>query len=241
MKRNSRFWFNTSVLFGLSLILINSCTKDATNNPSASITDADGNVYTSVTIGTQVWMTENLRTTKSSDGTSIALVTDETAWSALSTAGYCWYNNDEAANKAAYGAFYNWQAAVNACPAGWHLPSDDEWKILERILGMNNTDADATGWRYSGLVGGSLKEAGTSHWTNPAVGATNTSGFSARGGGNRDADLGFLNLGDYGYFWSSTQDGSPRAWYRRLNNDNAGVHRNSSRVNTGYSVRCLKN
>jgi uncharacterized protein (TIGR02145 family) len=241
MKKQNRIWIYALIIMGLVSILPNGCKKDNNINPATAITDADGNVYTSVTIGTQVWMVENLRTTKSNNGTPIPLVTDEAAWGALDTPGYCWYNNDEVANKTDYGALYNWPAAVNACPAGWHLPTDEEYKILERNLGMNNTDANATGWRYSGLVGGSLKEAGTMHWMMPAMGATNTSGFTALPGGDRDTDLGFLNLGDYSYFWSASPDGTPRAWYRRLNNDNAGVHRSSSRQSVGYSVRCLKN
>ena len=241
MKKQSRNCIYAIIVMGLVSILPNSCKKDNNNNPATSITDADGNVYTSVTIGTQVWMVENLRTTKSSDGTLIPLVTDAVAWGALNTAGYSWYNNDEVANKATYGALYNWKAAMNACPAGWHLPSDEEWKILERSLGMNNTDADATGWRYSALVGGKLKESGTIHWKVPAVGATNSSGFTALPNGERDSDLGFISLGDYSYFWSSTEDGSSRAWFRRLNDDNAGVHRSSSKKDVGYAVRCIKN
>jgi len=241
MKKQNRIWIYALIIMGLVSILPNGCKKDNNINPATAITDADGNVYTSVTIGTQVWMVENLRTTKSNNGTPIPLVTDEAAWGALDTPGYCWYNNDEVANKDDYGALYNWPAAVNACPDGWHLPTDEEYKILERNLGMNNTDADATGWRYSALVGGSLKEAGTSHWSLSA-GATNSSGFTALPGGNRDTDVGFNNsLGVYGYYWSATEDGSSRGWYRRLNNDNGGVHRSSSRKAVGYSVRCLKN
>jgi uncharacterized protein (TIGR02145 family) len=240
MKKQNRIWIYALIVMGLVSILPNGCKKDDNNNPATSITDADGNVYTSVTIGTQVWMVENLRTTKSNDGTSISLVTDAASWGALDTPGYCWYNNDEVADKADYGALYNWPAAVNACPAGWHLPTDEEYKILERNLGMNNTDADATGWRYSALVGGSLKEAGTSHWSLSA-GATNSSGITALPGGDRDSDVGFNSLGDLGYYWSATEDGSSRGWFRRLNNDNGGVHRSSSRKAVGYSVRCLKN
>jgi uncharacterized protein (TIGR02145 family) len=240
MKNQNRIWIYPLAMTVLISILPTGCTKDNSNNPATKITDADGNVYTSVTIGTQVWMVENLRVTKSNDGTPIPLVTDGAAWVATDTPGYCWYNNDEAANKADYGAIYNWHAAVIACPSGWHLPTDSEYKILERNLGMNNTDADATGWRYSGLVGGSLKEAGTSHWSLSA-GATNSSGFTALPGGNRDSDVGFSSLGDYGYYWTATEDVSSRGWYRRLNNDNGGVHRNSSTKTTGYSVRCLKN
>jgi len=216
------------------------CKKDASNNLTTTITDLEGNVYTSDTIGTQVWMVENLRTTRSNDGTPIQLVTDGTAWGALTIPGYCWYNNNEVGNKTTYGALYNWKAAVNACPVGWHLPSDEEWKTLERNLGMNNSDANSTGWRYSGLVGGQLKESGTTHWLQPAIGGTNTSGFSALPGGGRDGDVGFTDLGMYSFFWSSSADGSSRAWFRRLNNDNAGVHRSSSRQPVGYSVRCLK-
>ena len=131
---------------GLVLILSYGCTKDNNNNPSSSITDTDGNVYTSVAIGTQVWMVENLKTTKYNDNSAIPLVTDNTAWGNLSTSGYCWYSND-IANKTAYGALYNWYAVNTSklCPTGWHVPIDAEWKILERNLGMNNSDADATG------------------------------------------------------------------------------------------------
>jgi uncharacterized protein (TIGR02145 family) len=222
------------------IILFNACKKDSSNNPLSSITDSDGNIYTSVTIGTQVWLVENLRTTRFKDGTPIPQVTDATAWGALSSGGYCWYNNNESSNKTTYGAIYNWQAAIDVCPTGWHLPTDAEWKTLEKSQIMSSADAEATGWRYSGLVGGKLKESGTSHWTITAADVTNSTGFTALPGGDRDSDVGFTDLGNYSFFWSATEDGTPRAWYRRLNNDNAGVHRNSSRKATGYSVRCLK-
>jgi len=242
MKNLSSFSSFTGM--GLLLMLTNGCMK--TEDPNMTLTDAaadaDGNVYTSVTIGTQVWIVENLKTTKYNDTTAIPRVNDNTAWVNLSTPGYCWYNND-ISNKDGYGALYNWYAVNTGklCPTGWHVPSDEDWKIMERNLGMNNSDADATGWRYSGLVGGKLKESGTMHWMMPSVGATNTSGFSSRPGGDRESDLGFVNFGNYCYFWLSTEDGNSRAWFRRLNNDNAGVHRSSSRDAVGYSVRCLKN
>src|SRR5664280_817425 len=115
------------------------------------ITDIDGNVYTSVIIGTQVWFIENLKTTKYNDNTSIPLVTDITAWSALSTPAYCWQNNDAAANKATYGALYNWYAVdaasnnnKNICPTGWHVPSDSDWTTLENYLIANGYNFDNT-------------------------------------------------------------------------------------------------
>ena len=239
MKTKRRIYRGVYILMGFVLICTCGCKKDK-NNPSAAIVDLDGNVYTSVSIGAQVWMVENMRATELKDGTPINLVTDGTTWGASITAGYCWYNNNEVVNKSTYGAIYNWTAALNVCPVGWHLPTDEEWKILERNQNMNNSDADATGWRYSGLVGGKLKESGTLHWTISAAGTTNTSGFTALPAGDRDGDLGFIDLGNYCFFWSATADGSTRAWYRRLNNDNSGVHRSSSKQVTGYSVRCLK-
>ena len=92
----------------------------------ASITDADGNVYTSVTIGTQEWMVENLRTTKYSDGTSIPNVTDGDEWSDIETAAWCNYDNSST-NDATYGKLYNWYAVETGklCPTGWHVPTDD--------------------------------------------------------------------------------------------------------------------
>ena len=139
----NKIWVCPLILMGLVIILTNSCNKDD-NNP-VSITDKDGNVYTSVTIGTQVWMKENLKTTKYNDGTAIPLVTDGAAWESLTTPGYCWYNNDAATYKATYGALYNRYTANSGklCPAGWHVPADSEWTTLTDYL-INN------GYGYGG-------------------------------------------------------------------------------------------
>ncbi|MDD4729737.1 MAG: FISUMP domain-containing protein, partial [Dysgonamonadaceae bacterium] len=113
-------------------------------NP-VTVTDIDDNVYHTVTIGTQVWMVENLKTTKYNDGTSIPLVSDGTAWSNLATPGYCFYNND-AANKSTYGALYNW-FTVNTnklAPTGWHVPTDAESTTLENYLIANGFNYDGT-------------------------------------------------------------------------------------------------
>jgi hypothetical protein len=107
-----------------------------------TIRDIDGNVYKTVTIGKQVWMAENLKTSKYNDGRAIPLVTDNTAWEALNTPAYCWYDNDESANKTKCGALYNW-FAVNTnklCPTGWHVPNDREWTNLPPLSG---------GYRYA--------------------------------------------------------------------------------------------
>jgi uncharacterized protein (TIGR02145 family) len=141
-------------------------------------------------------------------------------------------------NFGTYGVLYNWPAAMTACPAGWHLPTDEEWKILEKNQGMTNSDADATGLRNSGSVGGKLKEAGTSHWYYPS--ATNSSGFTALAGG-RSLSGGFSNLGYYAYFWSTFENGNSSAWSRYLVYTFVGVFRFGDRRTDGFSVRCLQN
>jgi uncharacterized protein (TIGR02145 family) len=102
-----------------------------------NVTDIEGNDYTTVTIGTQTWMGENLKTTKLTDGESIPKITDNAAWPNLATPAYCWYNNDETAHKKIYGALYNWYTVNTGklCPTGWHIPSDDEWKTMIAFLG----------------------------------------------------------------------------------------------------------
>ena len=205
-----------------------------------TVTDIDGNVYHTVTIGTQVWMVENLKATKYNDGTAIPLVEDGTTWGALTTPGYCWYNNDEAANKAEYGALYN-KYAVNTgklCPASWHVPTDAEWKILEIYLGMSQAQADNVSWRGTDQ-GTQLRN--TSGWISGGNG-TNTSGFSALPGGYRYAGglgVGFENIGNIGFWWSSTTN--TENWWRSMRSNVSWVSRGSESGLYGFSVRCLKN
>jgi hypothetical protein len=107
-----------------------------------TLQDNDGNVYKTITIGKQVWMAENLKTTKYNDGTSIPLVADSISWKAIKTPAYCWYNND-IRNKGDYGALYNWYT-VNTnklCPKGWHVPVNKEWTPLTPLpCGYRNVD-----------------------------------------------------------------------------------------------------
>ena len=162
-----------------------------------TVTDADGNLYHTVIIGSQIWTGENLKTTTYNDGTSIPYVTDDTVWHSLMTPAYCWYNNDTS-YKNTYGALYNWYAANTGklCPTGWHVPSSDEWRTLVNFLGGEN------------FAGGKLKEAGFEHWKDPNTGATDSVGFTALPGGGRDGYLypaEFWSMGEYGFWWSSTE------------------------------------
>jgi len=193
-------------------------------------TDADGNIYKTVTIGTQTWFAENLKTTKYMDNTVIPLVTDNNIWSNLTTPGYCWYNND-ATNKSTYGALYNWYTVNTGklCPSGWRVPSDADWTILTTYLGGE------------GVAGVKLKETGTSHWTSPNTSATNTTGFTAVPGGFRNDFGTFLYLGSHGGWGSSTEDSTTGAWCRGMGYNYNSVNRIFSYKKDGLSVRCMRN
>lgn len=209
---------------------------------TGTITDIDGNIYKTVNIGTKVWMAENLKTTKYSDGTEIPLVTNSSKWSALTDPGYCWYENDSYANRELYGALYNWycigktsNGGRNICPVGWHVPTDAEWTIL----------TDYLGGEY--VAGGKLKEAGST-WTLPNNGATNETGFTARPGGYCDSKGTFGGKGTSAAWWSSSDwrnwPGEPitLALARTIMFNLTIIYREKFGVSmkTGYSVRCLK-
>jgi uncharacterized protein (TIGR02145 family) len=202
----------------------------ATELTFITVTDNEGNVYKTVTIGTQVWMAENLKATKFKDGTPIPLITDNNEWGNLSTPGYCWYDNESDTYVQTYGALYNWYTVNTGmlCPEGWHVPADEEWTILVDYLGGEE------------VAGGKLKETGTIHWNSPNTGATNETGFTALPGGYRDNDGSFGYIGHSGIWWSSTEYITYNAWARHMYYIGSNVHRSSGGKHSGYSVRCVK-
>jgi uncharacterized protein (TIGR02145 family) len=127
----------------------------------------------------------------------------------------------------------------NIAPEGWHVPTDEDWKQPEIYIGMSQADADATGWRGTD-EGGKLKEAGTTHWQGPNTGATNESGFTALPGGYRNHDGYFDVMGDYAFYWSSTEGSSYYAWFRSLYCYISQVYRDYYDKRNGFSVRCVK-
>jgi len=218
------------LLLGILLIFFNACKKDNSSSPSDTVTDADGNIYHTVTIGTQVWMVENLKTTHLNDGiTEIAAITDNTSWGGLITPALCWYNND-ITNKATYGALYNWYAVNTGklCPSGWHVPSDAEWVTLITYLGGDS------------IAGGKLKESGTAHWNSPNTGADNSSGFTAVPAGSHYTNGYYYYNGKYGWYWSSTESSSDNAWHIYVNYLSAAITRKDGSKKIGFSVRCIK-
>ena len=221
-----------ALMLGLVLTSVNAQT----------VKDVDGNMYKTVKIGAQTWMAENLKTTKFKDGSLIANVTDNTAWAALTTPAYCWYNNDAIIYKNTYGALYNWYTVNNGklAPSGWHVPTDAEWSTL--------TDYVFAPFGPSQNVAKAL--AATTDWTTSSTTETigcnltqnNSTGFSALPGGYCSYDNGkFENFGIFGGWWSTTEDGTGGAWYRYLSHLGYYVFRRNFFEQDGFSIRCVKN
>ncbi len=195
--------------------------------------DIDGNSYRFLTIGDQVWMAENLATTKLNDGTPISNVTLAADWLSATAPAYVWYSNNEALHKLTYGALYNWHAVASnmVCPEGWHVPTEAEWNTLINFLG----GAD--------VAGGKLKQAGTALWLSPNEGATNESGFTALPGGGRRQTGEFEDRGKVAVWWTSTPSGTSddNGFGVGLVNDKASASIGNSVTGVGRSIRCIKN
>lgn len=222
-------------------------TGDITVYALWTITDGENNVYTTVSIGSQVWMAENLKSTKYRDGTEISRVTENAEWAALSSPGYCWYDNDSATYHGDYGILYNWYTVADTnshelAPAGWHVPTDDEWTELVQycIAGGYNWDGTTTGNK----IGKSL--AAITGWTasnfQGCVGndtlSNNRTGFSALPGGCRDYNGTFYYIGSgnaNGFWWSATE-----VLCRHLNFNGPNLFRLTDFKERGYSVRCVR-
>jgi uncharacterized protein (TIGR02145 family) len=194
------------------------------------VTDIDGNTYNIVTIGTQVWMAENLKTTKYRNGDLIGTTSPATLdISSEAAAKYQWAFNGDESFVPIYGRFYTWNTVAdsrNICPVGWHIPGDAEWTIL-----TVNLSGD----------GFKLKESGTAHWTSPNTGSTNESGFTALPGGTRFNSYSFFcNIGVIGNWWTSSELDNSSAYGRFINNVSSVVSISGYIKSTGLSVRCLK-
>lgn len=196
----------------------------------------DGQTYNTVQIGSQCWFAENLNI-----GTRIDGANNQTDNSTIEK--YCYSDDD--ANCTTYGGLYQWdemmqyvttESEQGICPDGWHLPTDGDWKTMEMELGMSQSQADAVNWR--GIDEGE-KMKSTSGWNNNGNG-TNSSGFNALPGGLRSSGGSFLYLGNYGYWWSSTEDSGTYAWHRSLSYGYDQVGRGYDGKTYGFSVRCLK-
>jgi uncharacterized protein (TIGR02145 family) len=210
--------------------------------------DADGNKYNTVKIGNQVWTVENLKTTKYNDGTPIPIVIDNDEWANLTTGAYCNYDNRES-NAEIYGRLYNWYAVNTGklAPKGWHVPTDEEWTILENYLIANGYNYDGT--KEGDKIAKSLcaKIAWSSLFIETGTPGNapennNSSGFTALPGGYRGNYHGhFYTVGNCGIWWSSTEDNVWTAYLRHLYSSNTYLHSYYDSKLNGFSVRLVKN
>ena len=204
--------------------------------------DIDGNTYETIQIGDQVWMAENLKVTHYRNGDAIPTGLSGSKWANTKSGAYSVYDNNES-NADTYGYLYNWYAvddARNIAPEGWHVPTDEEWMELEMYLGMSESEANDTGYRGtdqgSQLAGRADLWYGGNLENNANFG---TSGFTALPGGYRNYTGSYANMGNYGCFWSSTENAT-NAWYRELYYYNSEVPRFSLSKHSGFSVRCIR-
>lgn len=214
--------FILSILASFVFILVtvfDSCKKkDDTGSQDEFVDPRDGQSYKTVVIGTQTWFAENLNYESSNS----------------------WHYLDDAVNGNIYGRLYTWESALTACPNGWHLASDNEWKVMEMFLGMSQEQADGNFQRSNEpftTVGRKLKSI--SGWFEDGNG-DNSSGFIGLPGGYRASNGGYDFLGKDGSFWTSTDYGNLMSNFRQLHYSEDWVFRSNTYKDTGYSVRCMK-
>jgi uncharacterized protein (TIGR02145 family) len=185
--------------------------------------------YKTIKVGDQIWMAENLRTTKLNDGTHIPVIYDKNNWSTLKTFACCWYDNNESIYNN-YGVLYNWHTVATGklCPKEWHVPTDAEWVTFINYLGGNESG------------GGKLKEPGELHWKSPNADATDSYSFSALPGGARFRNGLFDFVGSIGAWWSSTEQSNDYAFYRGVYYNFSVINKDYENKNAGFSVRCIK-
>lgn len=257
MKKALLFFFIAQLLFSCKkeeIVVI----KKINFNPNityGTIKDIDNNLYKTVVIGSQTWMAENLRTTKYNDGIDIPYISNDNEWGNIENGAFCtYYNTDNKDTIEIYGRLYNWHAVKTnkLCPIGWHVPNENDWQELANYLGDELT------------CGGKLKERNTDHWIYPNISATNESGFTALPAGERsvlinretnEKQIFYYFAGEHGSFWSS----SPIDYEEPFGpvTDTLFAHSSTllsdtieewdkyllltySSLNTGLSIRCLK-
>jgi uncharacterized protein (TIGR02145 family) len=248
MKKRKQF-FQLLLIAGLLFAAATACDKsddpDGDAASAGTVKDADGNKYNTVKIGNQVWIVENLKTTKYNDGTEILNVTSATLWGNLTTGAYCNYDNLES-NSATYGRLYNWYAVNTGmlAPKGWHVPTDDDWTILKNYLIANGYNYDGT--KDENKITKSLcaktnwalsSEAGT---PGAAPENNNSTGFKALPGGYRSDNGTFIDIGFVGDWWSATELNASIAWYRIMAYNSSHVSRYLYSKELGFSVRCVR-
>ncbi|MEI6062322.1 MAG: fibrobacter succinogenes major paralogous domain-containing protein [Bacteroidota bacterium] len=233
------------MVLAILVIFSNSCKKDTdvSSLETGTLTDIDGNIYKTVKIGGTWWMAENLKVKRYSSGDSIKYINStapDSAWSKLVTGAYCYFDWK-------YGYLYNFFTIADSrgiAPAGWHIPTDQEWQEMELFLGMNKDDAEKMNWRGEDQ-GNRLKITGgnTVDWAKSddeySIFGTNESGFAAVGGACRMFNGEWGEITHTTFWWTSSMSEN-NAWYRGLDYNKKNVFRYYGLRNYGFSIRCVK-
>lgn len=190
-----------------------------------SVTDIDGNVYKTIKIGNQEWMSENLSVTHYRNGDAIPHIRERDVWEMMQRGGYCNYNKGNLS-----GMLYNWLAVSDIrhlAPEGWHVPTDKEWKILETYLGGRK------------LTGKKLMVSSLEHWNNPNKEANSESGFNAEPVGWRGSQGSHMMMGENAAFWTASSL-LFESWYRNIITGGSSITRLRCNKRFGLSVRCIR-
>ncbi len=194
------------------------------------ITDIDGNVYNTIRVGTDIWMTENLAVTRYNDGTPIPFVTCPDEWIVTLSPACRWYNNDQAGLKH-FGVLYNWYVIETGklCPSGWHVPTDNEWKSLSWFVGGDL------------IAGLKLREEGNKNWEPSKYQGTNDIGFGALPAGFvHDFTGETSSIYNYASFWTASEYSRAFGWGRSIHINHPELRRFNDGKKGGFSVRCVK-
>ncbi len=218
------------------LLIAFPCSLIFAQDKAETVTDIDGNVYKTVIIGNQTWMAENLKVTKYSNGEPIPNIKEADKWrQQINDGAYCWYDNN-ISNKEIFGALYNWYAVSQLspdkrlAPAGWHIPSKEEWQILIDFIGGAE------------VGGGKLKETGIKHWVLLNEGATDDYGFNAQPSGIRFIGIGtkFTDINIVSWWWASSNRSLFKSDYVSISNRVASISISEINPCNGFAVRCIK-
>ncbi len=228
-----RFWI---ILFSLATLACcgAGCKKNNNDNEVLQCRDVDGNLYDTVSLCNKVWTTENLKVSHYRNGDAIPQVQDNLQWENLTTGAWCWYNNDSV-NFSKYGKLYNWYAVNDPrglAPAGWHVPTENDWVALANCLGGE------------AVAGGKIKtrgtiQASTGIWETPNVTVDPDSHLKGLPGGYRDGPGSFIGLGSYNYWWTSTQQDAGTARMQVVINFVSNLNKGFFGKHYGFYVRCV--
>lgn len=228
------------------LLVIGSCKKKVEKDlyEYGTVVDVEGNEYKTVLIGDQWWMMENLKVKKYRNGLPLLNLSaaDSSTWTGTVTGAYCNYENTP--NNT--GLLYNYYAVLsdsNLAPEGWHIATDDDWKALERFMGISEEQLNKTGWRGSQQAD-QLRLSGSNFWKRyDEIWSSNSTQFSAMAGGCRLPDgrwsqpLGLLYAG---FWWTNTQRGQDEACYRYMDYKSSRIFRSFDDMRYAFSIRCVK-